>query len=148
MLSHVDHFIAAGQTIFESMYDKAMKEEPLTHEDVYNLARQGLSMMFCAGMGVQDLARNSIWQIGEQMTTRRDVFLERIQKESNMPMTNIEELRFASLNTPDLFERRALDRAIEKTAEARHDKVQTKVLTEISKISQQGTTQKSSSSTQ
>ena len=134
ILSHVDHFVAAGQRIFESIYDKVMRDEKLTPEMLWNLSRQGLCMMYSAGMGVQDLARNNIWQIGEQITTRRDVFLEKL-KERGMPEANLEDLRFSSLNTPDLFDHRKLDRAIEKTSEAKNDQVHTKVLSEMSKMS-------------
>jgi len=105
----------------------------MTPEMLWNLARQGLAMMFSAGMGVQDLVRNSIWEIGEQMTGRRDVFLERIKRNGSMPVTNLEELRFSHLNTTKLFDQTVLDRAIEKTAEVKSGKVQSELLYKVSK---------------
>jgi len=138
ILSHVDHFIASGQRIFETIYEKAENDEEMTPEMLWNLARQGLAMMFSAGRGVQDLARNSIWEIGEQMTVRRDVFLEKVKRSSSMPVENLEELRFSQLNTTKLFDQAVLDRAIEKTAEVKSGKVQNELLNKVSKMSRHG----------
>jgi hypothetical protein len=132
VLSHVDHFIAAGQRLFETLYDASEREEEMSPEFVWNMARQGICMMHSAGMGVQDLVRNNVWQIGEQMVTRRDAWLNKMEK---LPAANVDQLRFATLNCPDLFEQDSIEEAIEAAADLKHDKVQDEMLSKITKMS-------------
>jgi hypothetical protein len=43
------------------------------------MARQGICMMHSAALGVQDMVKNNISQVGEMMTTRRDALLEKMR---------------------------------------------------------------------
>ena len=58
ILSHTDHFIAAGSRLSEVLYDHAECGVELKEEFIWNVARQGISMMHSAGMAIQDLVMN------------------------------------------------------------------------------------------
>ena len=126
ILSHQDHFVAAGMKLFQTMYECSEAGEVLDPETVWNFARQGICMMHCAALGVQDLVRNNIWQVGELVTTHRDAWLEKMKE--TVPATNIEQLRFTPLNTSALFSEETVNQAIEAAGERKHGKVQDRML--------------------
>ena len=136
VLSHVDHFIAAGQRLFESLYDKTERGEKLEPEMIWNIARQGICMMHSAGMGIQDMVRNEVWQIGEQVITRRDAWLSKCKEK--IPPVNIDQLRFSSLNNPCLFDPNSLEEAIKAASVQKHEKVQDEMLSKVSNLSRPG----------
>ena len=93
-------------------------------------------MMYSAGMALQDLVRNIVWLIGEQMITRRDSWLDKFK--GKVPVADLELLRFSSLNGGELFDQTTLDNAIEAASEEKSGKVQDEMLSQISKISHKG----------
>ena len=72
ILFHTDHFIAAQSRMFEVLYDHVEHGVELKEEFIWNVAKQGISMMHSAGMAVQDLVRNNIWLAGDTMLTSSD----------------------------------------------------------------------------
>jgi hypothetical protein len=133
ILSHQDHFISAGMKIFEKLYEMTENDEELEPEMVWNVARQGICMMHSAALGVQDMVKNNISQVGEMMMTRRDALLEKMK--GKVPPANIEQLRYSALNTPALFDQEAVDKAIEAAGELKSGRVQDQMLRDIGKIS-------------
>ena len=136
VLSHVDHFIAAGQRLFECLFDKVDRGEDVSPEMLWNMSRQGICMLYSAGMGVQDLVRNDVWQIGEQVTTRRDAWLSKIK--DKVPPANTDQLRFTSLNGPALFDEKCLENAMKAASVQKHDKVQDEMLSKVSNMTRSG----------
>ena len=93
-------------------------------------------MLYSACMGVQDLVRNDVWQIGEQVTTRRDAWLHKLK--DKVPPANIDQLRFSPLNGPALFDEKCLESAITAASVQKHDKVQDDLLSKVSNMSRSG----------
>ena len=71
--SHADYFLAVSTKLFETLYQECEEEG-----QVWNLARIGVCMNFSAPMGIQDMAKTVIWQVGEQTISRQDQWLKAI----------------------------------------------------------------------
>jgi hypothetical protein len=126
VLSHLDHFVAAGSKLFRTMMERLESEEKVDEQDMWNMSRMGICMMHLAGMAVQDLAKNSMWQLGEQVTTRRDQFLDKMR--DRVPPHELLRLRCTDINGPHLFDSKLVGE-LDKVAEVRQtEKRQTQVL--------------------
>ena len=135
ILSHTDHFLSASSSLFEMLYDEMERLDEDDKADpgmVWNIARQGIALMFSAGMGLQDLARNSVWSTGEMVVTRRDAILTRMK--GKVPGHNIDELRGSGLNGPNLFDPQALRVAQEAAKARKAGKVQDELISKVTKL--------------
>jgi hypothetical protein len=127
--SHTDYFIAAGMNIFQTLLEKAENEEEIQPATIWNVARMGMGMMFSAGMGVQDLTKNIMWEIGEQVVTRRDQWL--VKMKDRVSDDEILKLRAADVNGSDLFDAKLLQEAQEKASVRRTEKVQDQIIHKV-----------------
>jgi hypothetical protein len=122
MLSHLDHFVAANAKLARTMFQKMEDGVKMSEEEIWNFARMGMCMSYSAGMAIQDIAKNVIWQVGEENITRRDAFLEKMKK--NLPDGEVLKLRASDLNGPQLFDEEQRE-AAERIADGRSkDKLQ------------------------
>ena len=138
ILSHLDHFIAASSRLFELLYDKLDRDEAISNQTLFNVARQGVGLMHSAGLGIQDLTRNSVWTVGETVLARQDVYLRKIK--NKIPEHISQTLRFGDLNMPYLFDPEKVKEA-EKAAEAMtHDKAQDKLVSTVTKMAEKQST--------
>jgi hypothetical protein len=126
MLSHLDHFVAANAKLSRTMFQKMEDGEKMTEEEIWNFGRMGVCMSYSAGMAIQDIAKNVIWQVGEENVTRRDMFLERMK--DRIPDHEILKLRAENVNGPDLIDEE-MRVAADKLAESRKkDKLQSTMI--------------------
>jgi hypothetical protein len=135
VISYTDHFLTSASRLFEMLYDMTDRLEDGDQVDpafLWNLARQGICMSYSAGMGLKDLVKNSVTMVGETMTTRRDVWLDKMK--AKVPATNRDELRFGSLNTPMLFDEEVVLRAKQAARDRRDGITQNKLISEVTKI--------------
>ena len=86
-------------------------------------------MMFSAGMGVQYLTKNIMWEIGEQVVTRRDQWL--VKMKDRVSDEEILKLRAADVNGSDLFDAKLLQEAQEKASVRRTEKVQDQIIHKV-----------------
>jgi hypothetical protein len=108
------------------MLERLENEEKVDEQDMWNMARMGICMMYSAGMSVQDLAKNSMWQLGEQVTTRRDQFLDKMK--DKVSPHELLRLRSTDMNGAHLFDAKLLTE-VDKLAEVKQaEKRQTQVL--------------------
>jgi hypothetical protein len=127
--SHTDYFIAAGMKLFQTLLEKTEQDEEVPPATVWNVARMGIGMMYSAGMGVQDLTKNIMWQVGEQVVTRRDQWLEKMKyRLSNHELI---KLRCSDINSPNLFDDELVEKAQKVAAEKRTEEVQEEVMHKV-----------------
>ena len=102
ILSHTDHFLAAASTLFQDMFDRINRGEKMPQDVVFDMAGQGICMLYSAGMALQDLTRNNVWLAGEALLARRDSYLRRLK--DKIPPHTLQNLRFGDPNLPFLFD--------------------------------------------
>ena len=129
MMSHVDHFMASSSKLFETIYDEC-EDGTMSDERAWNLSRMGINMTFSAAMGIQDVVKTLMWEIGEQVMTRRDQFLKEMQK-GYVPDDLIKKLRFCDINGPDLFDADILQEAKDKAEKKKNSKTQSDLLEKV-----------------
>ncbi len=132
ILSHVDHFVAAGSRLFELLHDLIERGEELDREMLWNLSRQGICMMHSSGMAVQDLVKGASHLVGETLVTRRDAWLKDMKP--NLSEEHLEKLRFSSLNCEQLFEEEVLAEAKEAASKKKEDASQAKMLSAMTNV--------------
>lgn len=133
ILSYTDSFTCAAKELFVSLFsymEGLEDDQEVDKTKLWNIGQKGLCMMYGAGWGLNDLVRNSVYLVGETMTIRRDSMLAKMEKK--VPEPELEALRYATLNTSQLFDSKAISDARKAAIIARDGKYQEKVIKTMS----------------